>query len=91
MDEMTLKDKTTKLFDDLEGMLGRLMSATGFSFSDVADVDDNVVLLVRDYIKLMNECKELAVAQAGKLDELDKLDKILLKVEAIERLCKSGK
>jgi len=91
MDEITLKDKTAKLFDDLEGMLSRLLSVSGLNLSDLGDVDDAIALLIRDYCRLMSSCKELAVEQAGKLDELDKLDTILLKVEAIERMCKNGK
>lgn len=91
MDELTLKEQTTKMFDDLESMMTRVMSVAGLNLSDLGDVDDDTALLIRDYCKLMSNCKELAVAQAEKLDKLDKLDAILMKVEAIERLCKSGK
>lgn len=91
MDELTLKEQTTKMFDDLESMITRVLCIAGLNLSDLGDVDDNTALLVRDYCKLMSNCKELAVTQAEKLDKLDKLDAILLKVEAIERLCKSGK
>lgn len=91
MDKMTLEEKTTKMFKDLEGMLGRILSVAGINLSDLGDVDDETALLVRDYVKIMSDCKDLAIAQAEKLDKLDKLDAILMKVEAIERLCKSGK
>ncbi len=91
MDELTLKEQTAKMFNDLESMITRVMHVAGLNLSDLGDVDDDTALLVRDYCKLMSNCKELAVAQAEKLDKLDKLDAILMKVEAIERLCKSGK
>lgn len=91
-EETTLKAKTEKIFKDIEAMLFEVMKISGLDLSDIADLDDDTVILTKRYIELINVCEDLAIAQAEKLDKLDMLDQVLQKsieteteVKALER------
>lgn len=73
----TLKEKTSRIFGDCEKLLFEAMKATGFDISDIADTDDDTVILFKRYIELMKSAEELAIAQAEQLDKINMLDTIL--------------
>lgn len=73
----TLKEKTSKIFDECEKLLFEAMRASGLDISDIADADDDTVILFKRYMKLMKSAEELAIAQAEKLDKIDILDTVL--------------
>ena len=76
----TLKEKTSKIFSDCEKLLFEAMKASGLDISDIADADDDTVILFKRYMELMKSAEELAVAQAEQLDKIDMLDTILKNV-----------
>lgn len=76
----TLEEKTRKIFGDCEKLLFEAMKATGLDISDIADADDDTVILFKRYMELMKSAEELAIAQAEQLDKIDMLDTILKNV-----------
>ena len=73
----TLKEKTIKIFGDCEKLLLEAMKASGLNISDIADADDDMVILFKRYMELMKSAEELAIAQAEQLDKINMLDAIL--------------
>lgn len=59
------------------------MKASGLNISDIADADDNTVILFKRYMKLMKSAGELAIAQAEQLDKIDILDTVLKDVSVM--------
>ena len=76
----TLAEKTRKIFGNCEKLLFEVMKATGLDISDIADADDDTVILFKRYMELMKSAEELAIAQAEQLDKIDMLDTILKNV-----------
>ncbi|MBP5596216.1 MAG: hypothetical protein J6Y02_12595 [Pseudobutyrivibrio sp.] len=76
----TLEEKTRKIFGDCEKLLFEAMKASGLDISDIADADDDTVILFKRYMELMKSAEELAIAQAEQLDKIDMLDTILKNV-----------
>ena len=76
----TLEEKTRKIFGDCEKLLFEAMKASGLDISDIADADDNSIILFKRYMELMKSAEELAIAQAEQLDKIDMLDTILKNV-----------
>lgn len=81
----TLRDQTKSLFDEMETVLGDMLKMTGFSISDISDVDDDVLIAFKKYMGLLKKTEDLAIAQAEKLDKLDKLNEIISKIDIIDR------
>lgn len=73
----TLKEKTSKIFDDCEKLLFEAMKASGLNISDIADADDDTVILFKRYMELMKSAEDLVIAQAEQLDKINMLDTIL--------------
>jgi len=79
-EEKTLVESTTEIFDELNKMLGDLMKMTGFDLDSVADLDDEMFIMVKRYFVLMKKAKDLSIMQAEKLDKIDEIDKKLDRV-----------
>ena len=79
----TLKEKTSKIFDECEKLLFEAMKASGLNISDIADADDNAVILFKRYMKLMKSAEDLAMAQAEQLDKIDIRDTLLKDVSVM--------
>lgn len=81
----TLRDQTKSLFDEMEAVLGDMLKMTGFSISDISDVDDDMLIAFKKYMGLLKKTEDLALAQASQLDKLDKLNEIIGKIDIIDR------
>jgi hypothetical protein len=79
-EEKTLVSVTEEIFDELNKMLGDLMKMTGFDLDSVADLDDEMFIMVKRYLVMMKKAKDLSIMQAEKLDKIDEIDKKLDKV-----------
>lgn len=81
-EEETLVSVTADIFDELNKMLTDLMKMTGFDLDSVADLDDEMVIMVKRYLVMMKKAKDLAIMQAEKLDKIEEIDKKLDKLMA---------
>ena len=79
----TLKEKTSKIFGDCEKLLFEAMKASGLDISDIADADDDTVIMFKRCMELMKSAEELAIAQAEQLDKINMLDTILKDVSVM--------
>ena len=79
----TLKEKTEKVFDEAEQLLLEAIKASGLNISDIADADDESIILFKRYMEIMKTAEELAIAQAAQLDKIDMLDVIFKEVAVI--------
>lgn len=79
----TLKEKTSKIFGDCEKLLFEAMKASGLDISDIADADDDIVIMFKRYMELMKSAEDLAIAQAEQLDKINMLDTILKDVSVM--------
>ena len=79
----TLKEKTEKVFDDAKQLLFEAMKASGLDISDIADADDETIILFKRYMEIMKTAEDLAIAQAAQLDKIDMLDAIFKEVAVI--------
>ena len=81
MEKGTLQIMTDELFEELEQLMRDAMSKAGFGFEDIADMDDETVILMKRYFSLLKKCEDLASAQAQELDRIHviemKLDKLI--------------
>lgn len=81
----TLRDQTKELFDEMENVLTDMLKVSGFSISDISDVDDEMLIAFKKYMSLLKKTGDLALAQASQLDKLDKLNEIISKIDIIDR------
>ena len=81
----TLRDQTKELFDEMENVLMDMLKVSGFSISDISDVDDEMLIAFKKYMGLLKKTEDLALAQASQLDKLDKLNEIISKIDIIDR------
>jgi len=63
-------------------MLTDIMKMTGFDLDSVADLDDEMIIMVKRYLVMMKKAKDLAIMQADRLDKIDEIDKKLDKLVA---------
>lgn len=80
-----LRDQTKELFDEMENVLMDMLKVSGFSISDISDVDDEMLIALKKYMGLLKKTEDLALAQASQLDKLDKLNEIISKIDIIDR------
>ena len=81
-EEKTLVSVTAEIFDELNKMLTDIMKMTGFDLDSVADLDDEMIIMVKRYLVMMKKAKDLAIMQADRLDKIDEIDKKLDKLVA---------
>ena len=85
MENETLRDQTKALFDEMESVLMSMLKTAGVSITDISDVDDDTLIAFKNYIGLLKKTEDLAIAQAEKLDKLDKLIELETKIDKIDR------
>lgn len=74
MEERNLKVMTKELFKELEQLMRDAMSKAGFGFEEIADMDDETVILMKRYFSLMKKCEEMAEGQAEQFDKISSID-----------------
>lgn len=90
-DEKVLTTKMNEMFDECEGLLKRCLIQAGFDLEDIADIDDEVFGVIKQYIKTWTACKEIALEQCRLMEKIDKLDEVNEKLDRIEKLLKEKK
>lgn len=73
----SLKGKTQAVFDNAEKLLLEAIKASGLDITDIADADDDSIILFKRYMEIMRDAEELAIAQAEQLDKINALDVII--------------
>jgi hypothetical protein len=83
MEKGTLQVMTEELFEELNQLMIDAFKKAGISFDDIADMDDETVILMKRYFSMMKKCEDLASTQAQELDRIHviemKLDKLIAK------------
>jgi len=86
MEKGTLQVMTEELFEELNQLMIDAFKKAGISFDDIADMDDETVILMKRYFSMMKKCEDLASTQAQELDRIHviemKLDKVLAKLNS---------
>lgn len=90
-DEKVLTTKMNEMFDECEGLLKKCLIQAGFDLEDIADLDDDMFGMIKQYIKTMTACKEIALEQCRLIEKIDKLDEVNEKLDRIEKLLKEKK
>jgi hypothetical protein len=80
-EDLTLKEQTEALFEDMEKLLVECLGTCGLDISSIANADDDMLILFKKYMKLVKDCEDLAVKQADMLDKISTLDKKLDKID----------
>ena len=80
MEERNLKVMTEELFEEVEQLIKDAMSKAGFGFEDIADMDDETIILMKRYFSLLKKCEEMAEVQAEQFDKISDIDRKLDRV-----------
>ena len=74
MEERNLKVMTKELFEELNQLMIDAFKKAGISFDDIADMDDETIILIKRYFSLMKKCEEMAEGQAEQFDKISSID-----------------
>lgn len=75
-----LEAKMNKLMEQCDEVMNDMIKTSGLGLDDLASLNEEQFAMIKRYMQLWKDCKELSLEQARMMDKINAIDKKLDKL-----------